>query len=138
MEQTIDFREHFQKLSEKGIVNSSFKELLTEAISAGQFSKAALLIQKFLKNTETNSYTDFKLYGEPKSYTNNIDGQIVCIEYFFNKSKYKLRLNWGKTGVNSNELLSVDLWLSNKSSKRKHLAFDRSVSLVKTLPFISQ
>jgi hypothetical protein len=83
----------------------SFRQFLTEGISAHSASRAALLIQKYLtKKLGT------KLHKMPgvEHYHNSLE-KGFGIRYFFNKT-HSIRFNWKTDKFDANSLHSVDYW----------------------------
>jgi hypothetical protein len=115
---------------------TNYAILLQEAIANAAFPKASKLIQSYLK--KHLGTTRVYLYPEPEHFKSG--GRAgVGIRYFINAME-SVRFNWlSDTSVDtSKNLMSVDYWdghgHGNKPSYR--MTFDKSQSLVKSLPLI--
>lgn len=109
--------------------------ILAEAISAAQFPKVSVLIRQYLKR---NLSSDVYLYPEPEHFKHN--GKTgVGIRYFLRKNE-SVRFNWlSDSSVDtSKNLVSVTYWDGSSFSGQPsmQIEFDRSQSLVKSLPMV--
>jgi hypothetical protein len=109
--------------------------LLQEAIRSKDFSRAANLIQKYLRKHIGSKVYFFPLPELVLSH----GGKVAGIRYFFGGSK-SFRLNWASIGtVGSNAVTSMDYWDGSMMPQPKpttHVRFDEAQSLVKILPFL--
>ena len=113
-----------------GTMHKSFKDHLTESVSASEFGKASNLIAKYLAKK-----LKLKLFAHPsvEKYMGK-KGQRFGIRFYIPKGAKSLRFNWKNAGsVSSMNLDSIDYW-DGKTSAPLNIQFDDQVSLVRALP----
>tara|TARA_R110000744_G_C19317196_1_gene557276 strand:- start:7 stop:1512 length:1506 start_codon:yes stop_codon:yes gene_type:complete len=113
-----------------GTMQKSFKDHLTESVSASEFGKASNLIAKYLAKK-----LKLKLFAHPsvEKYMGK-KGQRFGIRFYIPKGAKSLRFNWKNAGsVSSMNLDSIDYW-DGKNKTPLNIQFDDQVSLVRALP----
>ena len=112
---------------------SSFKDFLTEStLSLGRLKKAEGLIRKYLARHFSSKV--FSSAGV-EAYTGG-NGSGVGIRYYDPSSLKSVRFNWTTSG-NENNLSGLTVWLSPSKKASHNVTFERGVSLVQVLPFVS-
>lgn len=111
---------------------------LNEAISAGNFVRAQILITKYLR---TKLGKRVYAFPSPEVFTSAGSPKQVGIRFYINNGGYKsVRLNWKSVGkIGSSGLASIDYWDGSKSPQpipTKHYKLDMEQSLVKVLPMV--
>lgn len=112
--------------------NTSFKDFLSEGISAGSIEKATFLMIKYLKKK-----TGLNLFALPgmEQYKGSA-GKGFGLRLFSNKNGVSVRLNFASSRAQTNALVSFDVWLGDgKPSTR--VEFGSMTSVVKILPIIA-
>jgi hypothetical protein len=113
--------------------SETLKKYLSEALSNSSVDKAAFIISKYLK--KQTGYLFFR-YPGLEEYSNS-DGKGFGLRFYTNKKNISVRFNWTQSSLAGlNNLSSVDFW-NGKMPVPFHVEFDKSVSLVKTLPIIA-
>jgi hypothetical protein len=111
----------------------SFKGYIAEAISTSSADKASFLIGKYLK--KKTGYTFFRYPGVEEF--KNSKGKGFGLRFYTSRKNLSVRFNWvSATSVGLISLESIDFW-NGKIDVPYHIAFDTSVSLIKTLPIIA-
>jgi hypothetical protein len=118
---------------QKYMKSETLKKYLSEALSNSSVDKAAFIISKYLK--KQTGYLFFR-YPGLEEYSNS-DGKGFGLRFYTNKKNISVRFNWTQSSLAGlNNLSSVDFW-NGKMPVPFHVEFDKSVSLVKTLPIIA-
>jgi hypothetical protein len=118
---------------QKYMKSETLKKYLSEALSNSSVDKAAFIISKYLK--KQTGYLFFR-YPGLEEYSNS-DGKGFGLRFYTNKKNISVRFNWTQSSLAGlNNLSSVDFW-NGKMPAPFHVEFDKSVSLVKTLPIIA-
>lgn len=111
----------------------SLKRFIAEAISTSSADKASFLIAKYLK--KKTGYTFFR-YPGLEAFKNS-KGKGFGLRFYTNRKNVSVRFNWTSTAnVGLVGLDSIDFW-NGKIDIPFHVAFDNTVSLIKTLPIIA-
>jgi hypothetical protein len=109
-----------------------FLNWLNEAISEGNAERAAELIQSFLTKKVG---TKFVRMAGVEEFENSVSSGYG-VRFFYDGTK-SIRFNWGNTGFDSADLVSIDMWEGESSDPSYNVSFDHEASLVTILPFIA-
>lgn len=111
----------------------SFKSYLTEGVSPANIGKASFIIQKYLKKK-----TKLNLFQYPGiEQFKNSKGKGFGVRFFTSKKNISIRFNWrASASVGLANLESITYW-NGKEEKPYVITFDKTVSLVKTLPAVA-
>lgn len=109
-----------------------FNNWLNEAISDSNANHAAQLIASYLSRKTGKKFV--RMAGV-EEFENSVSSGYG-IRFFFDNDK-AIRFNWGDTGMNSADLVSVDVWEGTSHDPSWNLEFDHEASLVTIIPFIA-
>lgn len=109
-----------------------FSTWLNEAISDSNAEHAASLISSYLSKKTGHKFV--RMAGV-EEFSNSVSSGYG-IRFFYDNDK-AIRFNWGDTGMNSADLVSVDVWNGESHDPSWNLEFDHEASLVTILPFIA-
>lgn len=113
-------------------MKSNFQNWLTEAISDNSAKRASDLIKSYL---ERKTRMKFVRLSGIEHFENTVSSGYG-VRFFFGNDK-SIRFNWGDTGFNSSDLVSVDVWEGKSHDPSFNIDFDHEASLATLLPFIA-
>jgi len=115
-----------------GKMQKSFKEYISESISASQVQPASLLIAKYLSRKLKLEL--FQYPGIEHFVSSSMKG--YGIRFYSSKGAKSFRFNWTSPGaVSSTNLDSISYW-DGKKPNPINIKFDTTVSLVQALPML--